>query len=70
MDFDIGTIIRDGDKIGIVRNIIIAGTWTEEPLFNWTTSYEIVYDDQAVCIMTRESLIRLIQIGRVEVIVK
>jgi hypothetical protein len=70
MKIDIGTVIRDGGKIGIVRNVIVAGTWSEEPLFNWTTSCEIEYNDGSVCVMTELSILRLIEMGKIEVIVE
>ena len=54
-----GDLIRDGDKIGIIYREIKSGTWTEEPLFNWRTNYEIFYDDGTVCVIER---------GRIELI--
>ena len=68
MKIDQGTLIRDGDKFGVVRNVIIAGTWNEEPLFNWTTSYEIAYFDGSVCVMTDSSFRRLMSIGKIEIL--
>jgi hypothetical protein len=64
----IGTLIRDGDKVGIVYREIKSGTWTEQPLFNWRTNYEIYYDDGSVCIMAGKTLNRLIQSGAIEVL--
>ena len=64
----IGTIIMDNDKLGIVINKIKSGTWTEEPLFNWTTSYEIKYIDGDVCIMTESSLSRLVESGKIKIL--
>lgn len=61
----VGLMILDDDKLGIITNEIKSGTWTEEPLFNWTTSYEIKYADGDVCIMTEESLMRLIKRGKI-----
>ena len=68
LKFTIGTLLRDGDKIGIIYREIKSGTWTEEPLFNWRTNYEIYYDDGSVCIMGSETIARLIQSGKIEVI--
>jgi len=62
---EIGTIIIDNGKLGLIFNEIKSGTWTEEPLFNWTTSYEIKYADGDVCIMTEASLRRLILSGKI-----
>lgn len=64
----VGTMIIDDNKLGIIINEIKSGTWTEEPLFNWTTSYEIKYADGDVCIMTEESLRRLIKRGKIKVL--
>ena len=64
----IGTLIRDGDKIGIVYKEIKSGTWSEQPLFNWKTNYEIFFDDGSVCIMGSDTIGRLIKMGRLEVI--
>lgn len=61
----VGLMILDDNKLGIITNEIKSGTWTEEPLFNWTTSYEIKYADGDVCIMTEESLKRLIKRGKI-----
>lgn len=64
----VGFMILDDDKIGIITNEIKSGTWTEEPLFNWTTSYEIKYVDGNTCIMTEESLRRLIKRGKIKIL--
>jgi len=62
---EIGTIIIDNGNLGLIINEIKSGTWTEEPLFNWTTSYEIKYANGDVCIMTEASLNRLISSGKI-----
>tara|TARA_R110000824_G_scaffold399458_1_gene604938 strand:+ start:497 stop:739 length:243 start_codon:yes stop_codon:yes gene_type:complete len=64
----IGSLIRDGDKIGIIYREIKSGTWTEQPLFNWKTNYEIYYDDGTVCVMGFSTIIRLIEAGKLEII--
>jgi roadblock/LC7 domain-containing protein len=61
----VGRLIMDGDKVGLIVNEIKSGTWSEEPLFNWTTSYEIKYADGDYCVMTSGSLDRLIKKGKV-----
>ena len=66
--FPIGTLIRDGDKIGIVYRKIKSGTWSEQPLFNWKTNYEIYYDNGSVCIMGSDTIRRLIEMGKIEII--
>ena len=64
----VGLIILDEGKLGVITNEIKSGTWSEEPLFNWTTSYEIKYVDGDVCIMTAESLKRLIKRGKIKIL--
>jgi len=66
--FTIGTLIRDGKKIGIIYREIKSGTWSDEPLFNWRTNYEIYYDDGSVCVMGFRTITRLIELGKVEII--
>jgi len=64
----IGTLIRDGEKIGIIYREIQSGTWSEEPLFNWRTNYEIYYEDGSVCVMGSDTIERLLKMGKMEVI--
>ena len=66
--FPLGTLIRDGSKVGIIYREIKSGTWSEEPLFNWRTNYEIYYDDGSVCVMGMDTLHRLIISGKIEVL--
>tara|TARA_R100001082_G_scaffold108852_1_gene84823 strand:+ start:252 stop:500 length:249 start_codon:yes stop_codon:yes gene_type:complete len=66
--YPVGTLILDGDKIGIVYREIKSGTWSEEPLFNWRTNYEIFFEDGSVCIMGGDTIERLIKMGRMEII--
>lgn len=67
-DFKIGTLIRDGDKVGIIYRQIKSGTWTEQPLFNWRSNYEIYYDDGSICIMGGDTLNRLVRTGQIELL--
>lgn len=68
LEIKVGTMLLDDEKLGIITNEIKSGTWTEEPLFNWTTSYEIKYADGDICIMTEESLRRLIARGKIRLL--
>jgi hypothetical protein len=67
-NFKLGSLIRDKDRIGIVYKEIKQGTWTDQPLFNWKTNYEIYYDDGSVCIMGSDTLQRLIETGKIELL--
>lgn len=67
-EIKVGTIILDSGKAGMITNEIKSGTWSDEPWFNWTTSYEIKYFDGDTCIMTANSMDRLIAIGKIKVL--
>jgi len=64
----VGSMIMDNGCLGIITNEIKSGTWSEEPWFNWTTSYEIKYFDGTCCIMTKNSIERLIDSGKILVL--
>lgn len=64
----LGTLIRDGNRIGVIYREIKCGTWTDKPLFNWRTNYEIYYEDGSICIMGSDTLDRLIDVGRIEIL--
>ncbi len=64
----VGCLILDGDKLGLITNEIMSGTWSEEPLFNWTTSYEIRYVDGQHCVMTSGSFQRLLEKGKIRIL--
>jgi hypothetical protein len=64
----VGTLIRDRNRVGIIYREIKQGTWTDQPLFNWKTNYEIYYDDGSVCIMGNDTLERLIETGQIELL--
>tara|TARA_Y100001938_G_C7977152_1_gene372366 strand:- start:591 stop:824 length:234 start_codon:yes stop_codon:yes gene_type:complete len=66
--FELGALIRDGSRVGIIYREIKSGTWTDQPLFNWKTNYEIYYDDGTVCIMGSDTLNRLISSGAIELL--
>jgi hypothetical protein len=67
-NISMGTLIRDGSKVGIIYREIKSGTWTDQPLFNWKTNYEIYYEDGSICVMGADTLNRLIDSGRVEIL--
>jgi hypothetical protein len=70
LKFELGCLIRDKDRLGIVYREIKQGTWTDQPLFNWKTNYEIYYDDGTICIMGSDTLQRLIETGHIELLGK
>jgi hypothetical protein len=66
--FSLGSLIRDRGRLGILYREIKQGTWTDQPLFNWKTNYEIYYDDGTVCVMGSDTLERLIESGKIELL--
>ena len=68
LKIDIGTLIRDRGKLGIIYREIKQGTWTDQPLFTWKTNYEIYYVDGTICIMGSDTLKRLLDTGKIELL--
>jgi len=66
--YKIGTLIDDGGRIGIIYREIKAGTWSEAPLFNWRTNYEIYYSDGMISIMGKATIDKLIGDGTIKII--
>ena len=68
VNFPLGTLIRDKGRIGIIYREIKSGTWSDQPLFNWKTNYEIFYEDGTICVMGFDTINRLIKNGTIELI--
>lgn len=66
--YKIGTLIDDGGRVGIIYREIRAGTWSEAPLFNWRTNYEIYYSDGMISIMGKATIDKLIKDGTIKII--
>ncbi|MHA2401937.1 MAG: hypothetical protein ACXADH_03015 [Candidatus Kariarchaeaceae archaeon] len=66
--FKVGTLIQDKNRVGIIYREIKQGTWTDQPLFNWKTNYEIYYDDGSICIMGEDTLLRLIEVKQITIL--
>jgi len=64
----VGALIRDKGKIGIIYREIKQGTWTDQPLFNWKTNYQIYYVDGTTCVMGRDTFARLLEDGIIEIL--
>lgn len=65
----IGTLIDDCGKVGIIYREIQAGTWSEQPLFNWRINYEIFYpSDGTISIIGKGTLDRLLVSGRLKIL--
>jgi hypothetical protein len=64
--YDIGTLIWDMGKIGIICRLIETGKLnTTSAVVNWRFNYEIYYVDGSITIMGHDTLERLIQSGTI-----
>jgi len=64
-----GMLISDNGKVGIIVKEIKSGTWSEAPLFNWRTNYEIYFFSTGdVTIIGEETILRLIGLGTFKVL--
>jgi hypothetical protein len=64
--YDIGTLIWDMGKIGVVCRLIETGKLnTTSAVVNWRFNYEIYYVDGSITIMGHDTLERLIQSGSI-----
>ena len=67
---EVGTIIVDNGKIGIIISVVDNGKWEEYGPFSLQRSYEIRYFDGQITMMGEKTLLKLINLGKVEVIAK
>ena len=64
--YDVGTLIWDMGKIGIICRLIETGKLnTTSAVVNWRFNYEIYYVDGSITIMGHDTLERLIQSGTI-----
>ena len=67
----VGKFIIDNGELGLIINKISQGVWNEDPYFSWSISYEIYYFETSNrCIMTKSSLERLINSGKIYLLEK
>ena len=66
---ELGTLIVDNGKIGIVTKILTSGTLnTDHDLIKWRNNYEIYYSDGSFSIIGEATLHRLIEKGEVKIL--
>jgi len=64
-----GMLISDNGKVGIIVKEIKSGTWSEAPLFNWRTNYEIYFFSTGdVTIIGEETVRRLMELGSFKIL--
>lgn len=67
--FEVGTLIIDHNKIGIITKIITSGTLnTDCDLINWRNNYEVYYTDGSFSVIGEATLHRLIKKGEVKIL--
>ncbi len=65
----VGTLISDNDKLGVITKIIEIGTLdVEVDIINWRANYEIHYVDGIVAILGCKTVERLIKEQKINVI--
>ena len=68
-DLNIGTLILDNGKIGVIVNVMKSGSLqTASSIINWRENYEIYYFDGEATVIGTEAVNRLIKEGRIVVI--
>ena len=66
---ELGTLIEDNGKIGVVIRVITSGTLnTEHDLIKWRNNYEVYYSDGSFSIIGEATLHRLIRSGEVKIL--
>ena len=65
----VGTLIKDMGKFGVVTKIIQSGSLNiENPVIKWRLNYEICYADGSFSIIGEDTLQRLIENGKIELL--
>ena len=68
-EINIGTLVLDINKIGIVVNIYKAGTMDIDlPLIRWRKNYLIYYQDGTQITMGDQTVRRLLEEGKMKVL--
>ena len=65
----VGTLISDNDKLGVITKIIEVGTLdVEVDIINWRANYEIHYVDGIVAILGCKTVDRLVKEKKINII--
>jgi len=67
-ELKVGTVIIDNGKMGIISAVIENGVWKEYGPFSLQKSFEIKYFDGLVTLMAEHTIIKLIEMGKIEVV--
>ena len=67
--YEVGTLIEDLGKIGVIAKIFKQGALeTEMPLIKWRLNYEIIYQDSIITVMGEETFLRLLEEGKIRIL--
>ena len=67
--YDVGTLIEDMGKIGVISKIIQSGALkTEVAVIKWRLNYEICYIDGDVQIMGEATFVKLVDKGVIKIL--
>ena len=68
---EVGTLISDNDKLGVITKVIEMGTLDVEiDIINWRANYEIHYTDGMVSILGCATVDRLVKEKKIKIISK
>ncbi len=67
-ELKVGTIIIDNGKMGIISAVVENGVWKEYGPFSLQKSFEIKYFDGLVTLMAEHTILKLMELGKIEVI--
>jgi MOSC domain-containing protein YiiM len=66
---EVGTLIEDMGKLGVISRVITSGTLqTNNDIIKWRNNYEIYYADGTIAIMGEGTLHRLIKKGDIKLL--
>ena len=67
--FDVGTLIEDMGKLGIITRVLASGALkTDVSAIKWRKNYEISYNDGDVQIIAESTFIKLVNNGVIKIL--
>ncbi len=67
--FDVGTLIEDMGKLGIITRVLASGALkTDVSAIKWRKNYEISYNDGDIQIIAESTFMKLVKTGVIKVL--
>ena len=67
--YEVGTLIEDTGKIGIITKTLASGALkTDISAIKWRNNYEISYNDGDIQIISEKTFIKLIELGVIKIL--